>query len=96
MRIYFDAGGQGGRRFALDDILETRETDLSPMPDNFAELPPSDDLYHLLGFLLSQREKAARLTRPSICWAHGARLAGANRSTPALDPRGSRWPSWPP
>jgi len=60
LRIYFDAVGQGGRRFALDDILETRETELSPMPDNFAGLSPSDEFFQLLGLLLSQRERPAR------------------------------------
>jgi hypothetical protein len=60
LRIYFDAVGQGRRRFALDDILEIRETDLSPMPDNFAGLSPSDEFFQLLGLLLSQRERPAR------------------------------------
>jgi hypothetical protein len=60
LRIYFDAVVQGGHRFALDDILKTRQTDLSPMSDNFAGLPPSDDFFHLLGLLLSQRERPAR------------------------------------
>jgi len=30
------------------------------MSDNFAGLPPSDDFFHLLGLLLSQRERPAR------------------------------------
>ena len=58
-RIYLDAGGQE-RRFALDEIRETHETDLSPMPDNFPEVLPPDDFHHLLAYLLAQRGKAAR------------------------------------
>ena len=58
-RIYLDAGGQE-RRFAIDEIRETRDTETSPMPDNFAEAIAPTDFNHLLAFLLSQRERPAR------------------------------------
>lgn len=58
-RIFLDGGGQE-RRIARADIRETRETENSLMPDNFAEVLPVDDFNHLLAFLLTQREKPAR------------------------------------
>lgn len=58
-RIYLDVGGQE-RRFAVDEIRETRDTETSPMPDNFAEAIAPTDFNHLLAFLLSQRERPAR------------------------------------
>lgn len=39
------------------DIAERRESDLSLMPDNFAEAIPEPDFLHLLAFLLAQRGK---------------------------------------
>lgn len=39
------------------DIAERRESDLSLMPDNFAEAIPEQDFLHLMAFLLAQRGK---------------------------------------
>ena len=46
-------------RLIRADIRETRETQTSLMPDNFAEALSVDDFNHLLAFLLAQREKPA-------------------------------------
>ena len=57
-RIFLDGAGHE-RRIDRADIRETRETQTSLMPDNFAEALPVDDFNHLLAFLLAQREKPA-------------------------------------
>jgi putative heme-binding domain-containing protein len=46
-------------RIAMDDIEESRLTNLSPMPSNFAEQLTEVDLTALLAFLLQQRQKPA-------------------------------------
>jgi putative heme-binding domain-containing protein len=46
-------------RVPLEEIEEQALTPLSPMPANVAEVVPEADFYHLLGYLLSQREKPA-------------------------------------
>lgn len=46
-------------RVALADIDEQRQTNLSPMPSNFAEQLKEDDLRALLAYLLQQRQAAA-------------------------------------
>jgi putative heme-binding domain-containing protein len=45
-------------RIGLDNIDERAISPLSPMPANVADLVPESDFYHLLAFLLSQRQKA--------------------------------------
>ena len=42
-------------RLPKKEIVSDRETPLSPMPANFAQLLPEKDLYDLLAFLLQQR-----------------------------------------
>ncbi len=46
-------------RVAMTDIDEQRQTNLSPMPSNFAEQLKEDDLRALLAYLLQQRQAAA-------------------------------------
>ncbi len=45
-----------------DDIEESRLSNQSPMPANFAEKLPESDLYDLIEFLLNQREAPPRPT----------------------------------
>jgi putative heme-binding domain-containing protein len=47
-------------RVPLNDIEERAVSPLSPMPANVAELVPESDFYHLLTFLLSQRQKQSQ------------------------------------
>lgn len=44
-------------RIPESDVEERAVTSLSPMPDNVADLVPETDFYHLLAYLLEQREK---------------------------------------
>ena len=46
-------------RVAMTDIDEQRQTNLSPMPSNFAEQLKEDDLRVLLAYLLRQRQAVA-------------------------------------
>ncbi len=46
-------------RVAMTDIDEQRQTNLSPMPSNFAEQLKEDDLRALLAYLLQQRQATA-------------------------------------
>jgi putative heme-binding domain-containing protein len=46
-------------RVAMTDIDEQRQTNLSPMPSNFAEQLKEDDLRVLLAYLLKQRQATA-------------------------------------
>ncbi|HEY1186132.1 MAG TPA: PVC-type heme-binding CxxCH protein, partial [Gemmata sp.] len=41
----------------LKDIVQNRETLLSAMPANFADVIPENDFYHLLAYLLEQKAK---------------------------------------
>jgi putative heme-binding domain-containing protein len=50
-----DAQGKP-QRIAAGDIAERAISPLSPMPANVAELLPEEQFYHLLGFLLDQRQ----------------------------------------
>lgn len=45
------------KRIPLKDITLNRETMLSAMPANFADVIPEGDFYHLLAYLLSQKAK---------------------------------------
>lgn len=44
-------------RVPTKDIVTNRETQLSAMPANFADVIPEADLYHLLAYLLEQKAK---------------------------------------
>lgn len=44
-------------RVPTKDIVTNRETQLSAMPANFADVIPEADLYHLLAYLLDQKAK---------------------------------------
>lgn len=46
-------------RVATDDIEESRLSNLSPMPSNFAEQLPESDLRSLVAYLLRQRQSVA-------------------------------------
>ncbi len=45
-------------RIPESDVDERAVTNLSPMPGNVADLVPEADFYHLLAYLLKQRQKA--------------------------------------
>ncbi|HET6881170.1 MAG TPA: c-type cytochrome [Pirellulales bacterium] len=47
-------------RLPLAEIEERSTGNLSPMPANVADLVPENDFYHLLGFLLTQRQLPAK------------------------------------
>jgi hypothetical protein len=48
-----------GKEFRVPkkDIEQNRETALSPMPANFGEAIPEVEFFHLLGYLLDQKQK---------------------------------------
>lgn len=46
-------------RVPLDEIDEREVSLLSPMPGNVPDIVAEDDFYHLIGYLLSQRQQAA-------------------------------------
>lgn len=55
------ADGEGKEvRLATADIETNRETMLSPMPANFAEVLPEGEMVHLLAYLLDQKIPAAK------------------------------------
>ena len=55
------ADGEGKEiRLATADIETNRETMLSPMPANFAEVLPEGEMIHLLAYLLDQKIPAAK------------------------------------
>ncbi|AWM35846.1 Cytochrome c [Gemmata obscuriglobus] len=45
------------KRIPLKDIAENRETQLSAMPANFADVIPESEFYNLLAYLLEQKAK---------------------------------------
>jgi putative heme-binding domain-containing protein len=45
------------QRIPLKEIATNRETMLSAMPANFADVIPEQDLYHIVAYLLEQRQK---------------------------------------
>ena len=45
------------QRIPLKDIATNRETQLSAMPANFADVIPEEDLYHIIAYLLEQKAK---------------------------------------
>ncbi len=45
------------QRIPLKDIAVNRETQLSAMPANFADVVPEADFYHILAYLLDQKAK---------------------------------------
>ena len=56
MLVLADAQGKEVRLPAAE-IEERSVSRLSPMPANVADLIPETDYYHLLGFLLEQKQK---------------------------------------
>ena len=48
------------KRIPLKEIAQNRETQLSAMPANFADVIPEGDFYHLLAYLLEQKAKAEK------------------------------------
>lgn len=54
--ILADAQGKE-QRVSLSDIEDRQVTPLSPMPANVADLVPEAEFYHLLAYLLEQRQK---------------------------------------
>lgn len=55
--VLADAQGKE-QRVPLAEIDDRAVSPLSPMPANVADLVPEQDFYHLLAFLLSQRQKS--------------------------------------
>ncbi|MDZ4781159.1 MAG: PVC-type heme-binding CxxCH protein [Planctomycetia bacterium] len=53
--IFVDSQGKE-QRIDVEDIEERAQVGLSPMPANVAELIPETEFYHLLAYLLSQRQ----------------------------------------
>ncbi len=54
--VFADLEGKE-QRIPTKDIATNRETQLSAMPANFADVIPEADLYHLLAYLLDQKAK---------------------------------------
>jgi putative heme-binding domain-containing protein len=54
--VFADLEGKE-QRIPTKDIVTNRETQLSAMPANFADVLPETDLYHLLAYLLDQKAK---------------------------------------
>jgi putative heme-binding domain-containing protein len=61
--VLADAQGKP-QRIAVSEIAERAISPLSPMPSNVAEQLAEEQFYHLIGFLLAQRQPANNQPQP--------------------------------